>query len=316
MELFVETNGFIFDISDMCTKISWTDQLNDGADYLEFSYIYDEQVGIIERGAPVRLSDNGQSTGIFYGIVFKADMSDEKVVSVRAYSRLRYLKTKDTIVVDRNTLNTLVRNACQFFQFPVGVNTNTGYLLPDSIYSDKTWLDIIYTGISDTLIGTGHYYCLRDEYGVICLRDMQDLQLPLVIGDDSLAYKYSYSASIDEEFYNQIKIVAKNETTGKADVYLTSDSDSVEQYGLLQYYEVVDDGTNQTKAKEKANNLLRLYNREMEKLSFSCLGDLSVRAGCSIYGSVSDIKLDRRLIVNKVTHNFLPAHTMNVEVMI
>lgn len=316
MELFTETGGFIYDITELCTELSWTDPLNDGAGYLEFTYLWNARIGLIERGAPVRLSDQDQSAGIFYGIVFRAETSQDKTVKVKAYDRLRYLKAKDTIVSDGDNLNSLVTRACRFFQFPQGENTRSDYTLPDALSTDKSWLDIIYTAISDTLIGTGRYYCLRDENGSICLRDMADLQLPLVLGDDSLAYGYSYSVSIDDDFYNQIKLVAANENTGKADVYLTADSKSIEQYGLLQYYEVLGQDTDAARARDKAQSLLRLYNREVETLTLSCLGNLSVRAGCSIYGSIGDIGLERRLIVQKVTHRFLPVYTMEVEVMI
>lgn len=317
MELFAETGGNIYDITELCSDLSWTDSLNDGAGYLEFNYLFNDKIGLIERGAPVRLTGNDQNNGIFYGIVFKIESSQDKTVRVKAYDRLRYLKAKDTIVVDGgDTLNTLVSKACRFFQFPQGENTYCGYLLPADVNTDKSWLDIIYTAISDTLIGTGRYYCLRDENGSICLRDMADLQLPLVLGDDSLAYGYSYSVSIDDDFYNQIKLVAANENTGKADVYLTADSKSIEQYGLLQYYEVLGQDTDAARARDKAQSLLRLYNREVETLTLSCLGNLSVRAGCSIYGSIRDTGLERRLIVQKVTHRFLPVYTMEVEVMI
>ena len=316
MELFVETGGKIMDITELVKELSWTDPLNDGAGYLEFSYTLDESVGLIERGARVRLSDNDQTSGIFYGICFKVTANQNKIVTVKAYDRLRYLKAKDTIVTEGDTLNTLVKKAAAFFEFPLGENTKTGYGLPDAVNTDKTWLDIIYTAISDTLIGTKNYYCLRDEYGELCLRDMADLQLPIVLGDDSLVYGYDYSASIDDEFYNQIKLVSANESTGKADVYLVADSNSIERYGLLQYYEVLDNNTNKASAKSKADNLLRLYNREVESLTLSCLGNIAVRAGCSIYGDIADIKLERRLIVKKVTHKFLPVYTMSVEVMI
>ncbi len=316
MELFVESGGYIYDLSDLCSSLSWTEELNNGAGYLDFSYVYDEMVGLIERGAPVRLTYDNQEKGVFYGIVFQVSMDQDKAVNVKAYDLLRYCKTKDTIVVDGDTLNSLVNKMCAFFSFTVGENTKTGYVLPDSVCTDKTWLDIIYGAISDTLLGTEHYYCLRDEYGRICLRDMADLQLPLVLGDGSLAYEYNYSASIDEDFYNQIKLVSANENTGRADVYLNEDMDSIQQYGLLQYYEVLDKNMDAAKAKEKAESLLRLYNREVEKLSFTCIGDLSVRPGCSIYGSIADIKLERRLIVSKVTHSFLPIHTMSIDVMI
>ena len=205
---------------------------------------------------------------------------------------------------------------CNYFGLNKGTLTDTSYILPTSVQDDKTWLDIIYEAIGDTLANTGRWYCLRDEFGSIAIRDLQELQLNMIIGDESIAYDYEYEKSIDDEFYNYIKIVSDNEKTGKRDVYIAKDSDSISRYGLLQYFEKLDKEYNSSQAKAKADALLRLYNREVETLELSCLGDVRIRAGSSFYGQIEDIALNRRLIVKSVTHEFMPVHTMNLEVML
>lgn len=321
MEFLVEVDGQIYEISELVTSVSYTDKLNDGCSKLEFSYIDDDlriQNGSVVRfrydDARFRYDDD--DANIFYGYVFKHEQNKAKEVTVTAYDQLRYCKTKDIIVVKDDTIDSLVRKMCNYFGFRVGTLTNTGYKLPVSVHDDKTWLDIIYTAISDTLTNTGRWYCLRDEFGSIAIRELQELQLNLVLGDESLAYDYTYEKSIDDETYNQVKVSIPNEKTGKYDSYVVKDSESISKFGLLQYLEVLDKDANPSQAKSKADMLLKLYNREMEALELDCLGDVRVRAGSSFYGQIEDIKLNKRLIVREVTHEFVPVHTMSLEVMI
>jgi hypothetical protein len=312
MEFVVETSGKIYEISELVTSVTWKDVLNDGCSKLEFSYIDDDLV--VENGSVVRFRYDGAN--IFYGYVFKVSRNKNKEITVTAYDQLRYCKAKDTVVVKNDTIDSLVKKMCTYFNLKTGTLTNTGYKLPVSVQDDKTWLDIIYTAISDTLMNTGNWYCLRDEFGRITIRDLEELTLNLILGDESLVYDYEYRKSIDDDFYNQIKIVSDNESTGKRDVYIARDSNSIEKYGLLQYFEVLDKNANPSQAKAKADNLLRLYNRELETLSLECLGDTGVRVGTSFYGQIEDIALNKRLIVKSVTHEFIPAHVMTVEVTI
>jgi hypothetical protein len=311
IEFLVKVDEKVYEISQLVSKVTFKDSFNEGCSTLEFAYINEDLN--ITNGSVVSFKYN--STDIFYGYVFKVSRNKGKEITVTAYDQLRYCKAKDTIVILNDTVTTLATRMCNYFHLKKGILKDTGYKLATEVKDDNTWLDIIYSGIGDTLTNKGEWYLLRDEFGTVCIRELKDLQLNLILGDSSLAYDYSYDKSIDDEFYNQIKIFVKGDTNLSSEIVVTNDKASVSKYGLLQYYEAADN-TNTSKAKTKAEILLKLYNREVETLSLNCLGDTRIRAGTSFYGRIEDIKCDQRLIVRSVTHNFIPTHTMEVEAML
>lgn len=327
MEFLIETSdGKLYEISDLITSISWTDVLNDGCSKLEFEYLAVDLN--IQNGNIVRFIYN--SAKVFYGVVFVVNPKKNKVVFVTAYDQLRYCKAKDTVVCNKDSATTLVKKMCNYLNLNAGALADTGYTLATGYWSDKAWLDCVYGALDDTLRYNGKWFSLRDEFGSVCLRNLTDLETDLVIGDGSLCYDYNYKKSIDDDFYNQVKLAAKNESTGKLDLYVVKDSASIKKYGgaPLQYFETIDAGSSSSDSKSKkksiskaqivakANALLKLYNGETETLTLDCLGDTSIRAGSSFHGLVSEILLNKRLIVKSATHTFLPAHTMSLEVRI
>lgn len=325
MQLCVENNGQIYEISELCLDISWKDELNNGASVLEFSYLYDGEL-MIENGDVVRLTNTSEQDGIFFGMVFKVGMGEDRKVKVKAYDQLRYGKAKDIITLKGNQddICTVTQSMCKYLNLKAGIMPAVSYKVPyDKVKYQDTWIDVIYGLIRDTLLNTkteenpqGEWYRLADVYGQIRLDNLRDLQLPLVLGDDSLAYGYSWEKSIDDQFYNIVKISWMDEKSGKAQITQAVAQESVNRYGNLLYYEHLSDKSIDTaKLQEKAKKLLQLYNHEKETIKLSCIGDDSVRAGCSIYGSVADIALNRRVIVKSVTHKYLLTHTMELEVI-
>ena len=142
--------------------------------------------------------------------------------------------------------------------------------------------------------------------------------VPTVIGDGSLAVDYTYKRDIDSDTYNRIKLVKKNEETGRTDVYIHEDTETVKRWGVLQYYGVVDQNLNEAQIDEMCKMYLRYYNRVLRTLCLEALGVPEIRAGSIVpvrISNVDDLSSTRLLLAEKVTHRFDGEdHTMTIEV--
>ncbi|MFQ8839809.1 MAG: hypothetical protein ACLR8P_01465 [Clostridium fessum] len=98
-------------------------------------------------------------------------------------------------------LGTVTQAMCKFLNLKVGAMPQVAYKVPvDKVKYQDTWIDVIYGLISDTAehkdgrSSAGIWYRLADVYGEVRLDSLWDLQLPLVLGDSSLAYGYSWES--------------------------------------------------------------------------------------------------------------------------
>ncbi|HWP51045.1 MAG TPA: hypothetical protein VN626_05025 [Clostridia bacterium] len=299
------------DLTQIACNIKYTDQLNNGASSLTWDYPV-SKAGLFPEGSVVTFSHNGAN--VFYGFLFTSK-AGPKSISCTAYDQMRYLKAQDFMNRKGETLDAFCKRifATVSERISTGQIDSTGAVLSDKIFDDKTYLDMIYESISESLYLNGYYYTLRDEFGALTLRDVYDLRLGLIIGDGSLATDYSYTRSIDSDTYNAIKVGQDNQNTGQRDIYVVQDSANIAQWGKLMLYKTVSD-QNEAQLKALAANILAIKNRTTETLSVYCTGDLRVRAGVGLKAEISSIGVDLWAIVNQATHSFEGNnHTMRLD---
>lgn len=322
-QLIISHNKKLYEISKQCTKISFEDKLNDGSSKLSLTLI--GSMNDFDNGDAIQFIYNGAK--VFNGFIFEIEQNRKKEVNITAHDQLRYCKAKDLIAItNKDTATTLVNRMITYLQLKRGSVVDTKYKLSFDAKTSSTWLDVIYEKMSETLLNTGKKYVLRDEFGKICLRDITKCYMNFIIGDKSLLYDYTYKTSINDDFYNQVKLYgeidsestsgSKTTKTKKLEIVMMRDNNSIKKYGTLQYFEDVsgsESQINKAKMKQKAKILLADYNRTKHAFSVECIGVPEVRAGNIIKVVVNELGASEKHIVESVSHEFLPVHTMSID---
>ena len=276
---------------------------------LEFSVVKDNVISFQEGNLVLMQVDDKD---VFYGYVFTKRRNKDGTIKVTAYDQLRYLKNKDTYNYENLTAGGLVKKIAEDFRLKTGVIENTAYVIKSRLEDNKTLFDMIQTALDLTLQNTKKMYVLYDDFGKLTLRNIEALKLPLLINKNA-AEDFDYTSSIDGETYNKIKLSYNNEKANTRDIYLVEDSNRVEAWGVLQYYESIDEKTN---GKAKAEALLSLYNQKTRNLSVSgAFGDIRVRGGniIAVDLALGDINLKSYMMVESVKHTFNGnQHTMDL----
>lgn len=254
-----------------------------------------------KEGNAIRLTKD--NVNVFYGFVFTIKRDKGDTISVTAYDQLRYLKNKDTYVYTNKRADEVVSMIANDFLLNVGHLENTGYVIASRVEDNKTLFDMIQNALDLTLQNTKEMYVLYDDFGKISLAGIERLKLGLVI-DEETGENYDYETSIDSDTYNKIKLAYDNKKTGKREIYIAQDSSKINEWGVLQYFEKIDENTN---GQFKADTLLQLYNSKKRKLTIkNVLGDVRVRGGSSVIVNMNlgDVKIQNFMLVEKVKHSF------------
>lgn len=281
-------------------SIKWETDRKGQPGKLTFSILPDENINF-QEGNSVRFKLN--DTKVFYGFIFKKERDKNGIIKVTAYDQLRYLKNKDTYVYSDKTAGELIQMIADDFNLRVGTLDDTGFKIASRIEDDKSLIEMIQNALDLTLKAKNKLYVLFDDFGRMTLKDMESMKLNLLI-DDEAAENFKYQSSIDGETYNKIKLSYDNEKLGKREIYISQDSANINNWGVLQYYESIDEDVN---AKAKVDAFLKLYNKKKRSLKINnAFGDVRVRGGSSIPVSLKlgDVVANNYMVVEKVTHNF------------
>lgn len=281
-------------------EITWETSRKGVPGKLEFSVVKDEIISFQEGNLVQLMVDN---KNVFKGYVFTKKRSSDQIIKVTAYDQLRYLKNKDTQVFENRTASQIIKELAGKFKLLTGAIEDTGYVIATRVEDNKTLMDIIQSALDITLQNRNKMYVLFDDFGAISLKSIDSLKLDVLI-EKSTAEDFDYTSSIDSNTYNFIKLAYDNDKTKKRDIYEAIDSKNIAAWGLLQYYEKVNQNTN---AKAKADGLLKLYNKKTRNLSVSnAIGDIRVRGGCLIpvWLELGDIKVQNYMLVETVKHTF------------
>ncbi len=292
--------------------VEWETQRTGFPGKLTFNVLADSILNFTE-GDNVRLKVNG--INVFFGFVFTKKRNKNGIIKVTAYDQLRYLKNKDCIQYTNKTASQLIEELAKDYLLQIGTIEDTQYIIPQRIEDNKTLFDIILTALDLTLTNKKKMYVLYDDFGKLTLKDIESMILDYYL-DAETAEDFDYTTSIDANTYNKIKLTFENKDEGKRDVYIAQDSAHMNDWGILQYYEKIDENCN---GQAKADALLQLYNQKTRNLTIdNAFGDIRVRAGTSIIVSLNlgDMKLQKYMLVDRVKHVFKDnEHMMNLTLM-
>ncbi len=308
VQILIQNEGAIVEPA-VVEGIQWTTERKGTPGKLTFTALNDGNLDI-EEGNAVKMMVDGQN--VFYGYLFTKTRDKNHQVQVTCYDQLRYLKNKDTYSYVNKTASQLLMMICDDFNLKYENIEDTVYVIPQRSESNKTLFDIVQNALDTTLLNTKMLYVLYDDFGRITLRDIATMKINLMI-DASSGQNYDYKSSIDSQTYDQIKLTYENEKTGKRDIYIAKDSGNINKWGVLQFYDQLQEGES---GAAKAEQLLQYYNRKTRNLTVrDAWGDVRIRAGTSplIQLEFDDVTVCNYMVCEKVVHNFKNnEHTMDL----
>lgn len=320
LEVIIDNrDGTMWDVSQLIPDLSWKTSRVGKPSSLEFTLVKDSPYMHkrfkCSNGDVVRVRKDGFN--LFYGYIFSNEEGPEQELKLTAYDQIRYLSETDTYVKTNVTADQVIRDNATELKLRIGELAKTQYAIPKMMQDGQKRIDTICKALDETLLNKNRMYVFYDDFGSLMLRDINDMTVNLVLGDNSLVYGYNIKRSIDDETYNRMKFVQDNKEDGDRKVYITQDSASMARWGRLQYYHKADSKLNKEQIVQMMDRMMTLKNREQRTFSIEALGFPGMRAGVKVQITISKLKLNQYFLVEECTHSFSGGeHTMKLDLRI
>lgn len=308
--LLVTGDDEAYDISELVSAAEVTDNINK-AGSCTLSICKNDEVTPAEGNA-IRVQCGGET--YFVGYIFEVEFTHERLIRITAYDQLFYLQAEDTYVFENATLTSVVQELCGALGLRAGTLEPSGCNLGRKVFDGKKALDVVADCLSLTLTKTRELFYIKDNAGLVVVRNIRSSISELLLDPESILSGYNYRRSISDGAFNQIKLVRDNKETGKRELYIAKDSETINRWGLLQHYEKLDDAVNPEQARQKAEALLYLKNRVAQTLTLDALGETELRAGNLLCVHIPELELESFLLCTGARHSFTnAAHTVKVD---
>lgn len=319
VHIYDNRNGVTFDASEAVSDVKITTYLEDNPGKLEFTVLKTSPLTFAE-GATVSVILDGYN--MFKGFVFKKGHTEEAhKIKVTCYDQLRYLKNKDSRVFENVTSHQIFEQLCKDFVLKYRIVDKSSHICAPRSEDATSLYDMIKNALDDTLLNTGAWYFIRDNFGVLEHLNIASCARPEVLGDKSFVTGFDYETSIDDDVYNQIKLYRDNDSTGKREVFIVNDTinggDKIRRWGILQLYEKIDEKYNLAQIEARALKMLKYYCSTRQSLKLKCLGVKEFFAGCVFKCKIADLgdtSINSYLLVTECTHSISNHHhTMDLK---
>jgi len=325
MEIIIQrrSDGQTFNITELVRYVEWSTDIDFQPGKLTFEYVEDPDI-IPHYGDIIRF--RYQDTGVFFGRVFtkrrRNGQSHEGVMEVVAYDQKRFLKNQDTYVFPAMTSSQIFSRLCHDSGLRFRVVDASPFNVPAQVHDNQSKFSIIESALTETLINTGQWYIIKDNFGILEHVHLNRLQTGIVIGDQSMARDFEFEGSIAADTFNQVRLIQDNPESLRREVYIVQDSANIALWGPLQYHEKVEDNLNAAQIRERAHHILTAKNRPTRSLSIPCLGDARISAGNGVILSLERLRNEgfsaqQRALVSKAVHRWSGSrYTMDLELRV